>query len=423
MKSNLKIGFASFFTDKKNIILLLIFLVFLFLRFYKFEELNPFGWDQVDNAWAAKNIIVDHNFPLVGMVAKGNSGFYIGPAYYYFISSVYYLTNLDPIASGIIAGITSIFSFIVLYVIAKKLFNFQVAVFALFINTLSIYSITFDRIQWPVNFIAPLSLIVFFALYKVMLGKEKYLILLAMSLGFFIHIHFTAIFFPICVLLSIPFISWNRNFIKYGLISLFLFVLWLFPNIIHDLNSKGNSSRNLSSYIGTYYHGFHITRVMQLANDAFIELEGILYFKIIKFAKFLILPFFFVIYFFQNKKNKSYKLLYLFAVWFIVPWFIFSVYNGEISNYYFSSTRFIGILALAYILFWVFSFKNTIVKLFVVFLILLYGYFNLLAFKDYRNENILQHKQTVMEKIKRGEVVPFTQGNPDSFLYYIYTRD
>lgn len=40
------------------------------------EVLNPFGWDQVDNAWAAQNMIVNHKFPLLGMVAKQNSGIY-----------------------------------------------------------------------------------------------------------------------------------------------------------------------------------------------------------------------------------------------------------------------------------------------------------------------------------------------------------
>ena len=38
--------------------------------------------------------------------------FLLRPLYYYFAAFIYLLTNLDPIASGIIAGITSIFSFI-----------------------------------------------------------------------------------------------------------------------------------------------------------------------------------------------------------------------------------------------------------------------------------------------------------------------
>ena len=53
------------------------------------DQKNPFGYDQVDNAWAAKNIIINHWYPLVGMVAKANSGIYIGPVYYYLIAVFY----------------------------------------------------------------------------------------------------------------------------------------------------------------------------------------------------------------------------------------------------------------------------------------------------------------------------------------------
>src|SRR6266568_2669914 len=113
--------------NRKWIILFLIFGLELFLRFYQIEERNPFGSDQVDNAWAAKNLIVNHRVPLVGMVAKGNSGFYIGPVYYYLISIVYWLTNLDPIASGIFAGITGIFTFWVIFFVTRKLFSFSTA--------------------------------------------------------------------------------------------------------------------------------------------------------------------------------------------------------------------------------------------------------------------------------------------------------
>jgi len=90
----------------------------------------PFGWDQVDNAWAAKNLIVDHRIPLVGMVAKHNTGFFIGPVYYYLVAFFYWITNLNPIASQYIALTTSVFTFFVIFFITKKLFNFKVALVA-----------------------------------------------------------------------------------------------------------------------------------------------------------------------------------------------------------------------------------------------------------------------------------------------------
>jgi len=192
---------------KRHKVLVFVFIIFLFelfLRFYQLDQRNPFGYDQTDNAWAAKDILINHNLPLVGMVAKGNSGIYIGPIYYYLISIFYYLTNLNPIASALFAGVTSIFTFWILFYFVKKLINTETAVIAVIINTFCLSAIMFDRVQWPVDFIPSISLIIFYLLYKVLIGDVKKLIWLALAIGFMFSIHFTAVFFPIIVLLSLP---------------------------------------------------------------------------------------------------------------------------------------------------------------------------------------------------------------------------
>lgn len=422
MVNKIQKSLIIFFTNKRNLIVIFILLIHIFLRFYEFEKLNPFGWDQLNNSWLAKDVIVDNKYPLLGMVAKGNTGFYIGPAYYYYIVPFYFFTNLDPVASGIIAGVTSIFSFFVLYYIARKLFSYEVAIIALLIHTFSIYIITFDRTQWPVNFVAPISLIIFYTLYKVMQGNAKYLIPLSLALGFSFHSHFTAVFFPFYILLSMPFFKWNKQFLVYIPLSFFIFILWLIPNILSDILNKGNSSKNLTSYINTYYHGLHFTRVIQVSQDAFIEIEAIIQFKILKFFKFLLLPVFSFVYYFQKPSTDRLKLIYLFGIWFMVPWIVFSVYKGEISNYYFSVTRFLAIIAISYLLFFMFSLKYIFLKVVVVAMLLIYITFNIIAFKDYKNIGITHYKNITQEKIKKGESIHFMEGNPESYLYYIYTR-
>lgn len=152
-----------------------------------------------------KNIIVSHAFPLVGFQAKVNSGIYIGPYYYYLIAIVYFLTNLNPIASGITAGITSIFTFLTLFYISKKLFSVNVALISVFLNTVSVFAINFDRGQGPVNFMPSIALIIFFSLYKILTGYPKFILLFALAFGFSLHIHVTAIYFPLIILLSLPF--------------------------------------------------------------------------------------------------------------------------------------------------------------------------------------------------------------------------
>jgi 4-amino-4-deoxy-L-arabinose transferase-like glycosyltransferase len=178
----------------KAIFLLLIFL-FLFLRFFELEERMQFTWDQVENAWMMKNILIDGKLPLQGMVAKGNTGFYIGPGYYYLLAPFYKIFELDPVAGAYFAGTVSFITWLVLIVVAKRLFNNQTALLAGFLYAITQYIIGFDRIAWPVVFIPLISIAIFYFLWQVTQGNNKAFLFLALFQGFAFHFHFTAIFF------------------------------------------------------------------------------------------------------------------------------------------------------------------------------------------------------------------------------------
>lgn len=407
------------YKNKLTVTVLVIFCFELFLRFYQIYEKNPFGYDQVDNAWAAKNIIVNHSFPLVGMVAKANSGVYIGPAYYYLISPFYFLTGLNPIASGVIAGFTSIFSFWVIYYVTRKLFGLEVALIALVINTFSFDVIYyFDRIQWPVNFIPGLSLLIFYFLYKSITGDVKKIIPLGLAMGFMFHVHFTAIFFPIIILLTIPFFKRTKDVFKYYLISGLIFLLCLVPQIINIFLTRSSSGN--ASYFAQNYHGFHIRRAIQIIGDAFIQFDHFLHFDILKKIK-LVIPLFFFITYFKKKglKNKG-KFMYLIALWFLVPWVIFTTYSGEISDYYFSVNRYLALIVLSYLIFMAWSYKSKIVKIFVGGSIATYSIYNFVIFFPYHHVSLKDRTPEILRAVEQGRRIEFTQGAPESYLFYYY---
>jgi len=421
MKKRIKKYIKSLQNNKALLVVFGIFLLEIFLRFYQIDQKNPFGYDQVDNAWAAKNIIVNHWFPLVGMVAKGNSGIYIGPFYYYLISLFYLLTNLNPIVSGIIAGLTSIFTFWVLYVVTRKLVNKEVATITVFINTVLFLGITFDRVQWPVNFIPSVSLIIFYLLFKILMGDVKKLLLLAIVTGLAFSVHFTAIFFPLIIILSLPLFPRTKQTLKYVLLSLPLFLVWLIPNVIYQIQQSANSV--VGSYLGTYFHGFHLRRVFQLTGDALIQFNPYLFFQYLIPLKFFILPIFFIVFLYKSISKPKLILTYLILLWFIVPWFIFATYSGEISDYYFSINRFIALIIVAYFFGRIWMIKNVIPKIVVIVVLLYVAMINLQTFLNYQDGGSLSAREpNVIKTINQGGQIGFTQGDPNSYLYYYFMR-
>lgn len=409
---------------KTKIWLIIVFLLLslhVFLRFSDMEIKNPFAWDQVRDAWVSLDMIENNKYPLLGMVAKQNTGIYLGPAYYYFIAPFYYFKNLDPGASGIIAGVTSIITFLGLFFLVKHTFSLRIALFAILINTIVMASIGFDRIQWSVAFFPLVSLAIFYALFKVISGDSKYIIFLSIFLGLSFQLHFTAVFFPIIILFSLPLFPRNKITVKYVLVSIPLFLIWFLPNFIAELQTKNVHTGNLLIYIGTYYHGFHLTRFLQLAPDAFIQFEPFL-FPVIKVLKYAILPIFFFIYIYQ-KNNKSKVFCYLVFLWFLVPWIIFSTYKGEISDYYFSINRYIVIAIIAYLLNFMFEQKHILTRGFLIAALSVYAYINMANFFAYHADGGLKQKrENVAKAIREGKIINFTEGDPESYIYYIYTK-
>lgn len=409
----------------KNKFLISIFIIFLFelfTRFYKMDVQNPFGYDQVDNAWAAKNLIVNHQFPLVGMVAKADSGIYIGPAYYYIVALFYWLFNLNIIASPVLAGITSIFTFWTIYYCVKKLLNDKVALIAVLINTFNINAIIyFDKIQWPVAPLPAISLIIFYLLFRVISGEVKKILLLAIFVGIAFNLHFTAIFFPIIIILSLPFFPRTKEMLKYIILGIPLFLIWIVPNLIGLIINKYAVATG-SGYISTYYHGFHLKRMIQLAGDAIIQFDPYLFFQNIKIFKFILLPLFFILYFKNNLSSGKIKFLYLVALWYLIPWLVFTTYSGEISDYYFIISRYITLMVISYMLFLIWNLRFVVTKLIIAAVLILYCSYNFINFLPYNDQNLKKNISFVQQVVAANQRVEFQVGVPQSYLYYYYMR-
>lgn len=410
-------------SDKRWLLFILLFGFHLFFRFYQLEERMLFNWDQTDNAWTAKDLIIDHKIPLLGMVAKLNSGFNIGPLYYYYASFFYWIFDLNPIASPVIAGVTSLIGFFILFYVTKKVFNFNIALIALFINTFSYFIISSERDQWPVGFIVPVSLLIFYCIYNIIVKKKsKFILLLAIFLGLSLHIHFTSVFYIPIVLLTLPFFPRSFQTIRYILFSIPLFILFLIPNLIIEFTEENKKATNMITYLNTYFHGLHLRRVIQLSHDALIEFDLIFRIKQISFLQYVFFPLFLIVYYLREKVSEKYLVLYMCAIWIGIPWFVLSLYSGEISNYYFFGTRPIVLMVLAYLTYSLMASRYLILRIAVITFWAYFAVVNTKEFMAYRTIDFQKVKRFTIEKYHKGEAIEPYQNIPESYLYYIYTR-
>lgn len=397
-----------------------LFLIFIFLRFYKLGDRLQFTWDQVQNSWVMKNMIVDHKMPLEGMVAKLNTGFHIGPAYFYLLAPFYWVFGLDPIAGGVFAGSVAIVSVVILFIVLLRLSDLETAVMWLGIYTFSYHTIVQDRIAWPVIFIPVTSGLIFFSLYRVVSGKIHYLPLLATVLGFSLHVHFTSIFYFVITLLCLPFIVRYKKFWKYFLVSLPFFFIWTIPFIVAGLGNKFSSGSSILSYLQGNYQGFHLVRVFQLIGDALIEFQSVVRIPAFNYIKYFIFPLFIILYLNKNRTREGLLFCYLLSLWLLVPLILLSAYKGEISDYYFALTRPLVVAVYAYITVECIKMRYMWLTILLGMFWLYFVFYNVHDFSAINDTGYLKERSYVRNYVKIAGYIGFSEGDPDSYLYYVY---
>ncbi len=408
---------------KVQILFLILLILHIFLRGYNLFQKASLQWDQVDSAWAAKSIIVDKHFLINGPVAKGNSGIYMGPLYFYAISIFYFFTNLDPIASPLFQFSLSIINLAVLFFVTKKLFGTKTAFVAGILNTFSSTVMNSDRTQSAYYLIVTISYLIFFALYKVLSGKIKYIRLLAIFTALSFHVDFTSIFYPILILFALPFFPRNRKTLKEILISIPLFLVFFIPSILMYLINNRSVSNSFTNLFQNSYHGLHLVRILQISHDAFISFEQILEIGFLRSFVFFIPVIFAAVYYFKSPKKQSLLLIYLIGLWTFIPWIILSTYSGELTNYYFSLPMDLVIAILSYLLLFLFQQKNILYKIIPIIFLVFYIKNGIQLFVSAPGGNLLPDEESVRQSIANKQIILYKDHDPISYIYYVYTKN
>jgi 4-amino-4-deoxy-L-arabinose transferase-like glycosyltransferase len=395
----------------------------LYLRFYGIESYpdKAFGWDQARDAWKVRDI-------LKGMLVldgpkTGIGNMHLGPLYFYFLAPFFAFTKLDPIASIYFTIAVNIVTFIILYLVTKKFFSEKAAIFAVFLYSTSNYIIKQNQIPWNVSLVPVTSILLFYTLFRIRTGGRKYwYIVLGILTGLFFHLHFTAVFLPPIILLSL--FPYGKNIKNFLLLcgSFAIAAFFLIPTLIFDLKSSHGEFYKYSDFIKHYTHGFHLRFFLLRLTDAFVQFKLIIFFSLGNILQYVI-PFLFgfVLLFEKDKTKKIIGLLML--PWFLIPLLFFTIYAGPISDYYFLVQAPLVIFVLIYL-------QQKLLKKFPYLLLPLFLFWTFYAYANTKEfwikptgGGLDKQKQEAAERVRSGNPILFNEGEIKSYLYVIWTED
>lgn len=393
-----KTSFLKQYFKREYILLLIIFLAFVFTRFYNLDKRIIFGWDQEQFTTQIREIIINHNFTLLGPRVNNDLGFFLAPYLTYFLVPFYLLTNLHPFALTYWTIIVNIIFFVVSFITVKRIFSTNHALWFLAWWTLHSLAQIYDTTPWWPQIIPLGVMITLLTLSYLKDNANRWYLWIVLGLiqGIFCNMHFQFVFIFFFTSLYICFIHRkNKNFWKYFVFYLGSFLITFTPLIIFDLRNnflnihlflnfftKGTDSaaRNVLSWIpvfGNFIQPFTYIPDSLTALCFFIIITQLIYYL--------------------YKKNKDLKVWYksIFIIWILMA-VCFSIYGKRPSEYYFMfSLPFIFIVIIDFL----FKLNQ---KIFMYIFFIFFIMFNMLSLKKNMEQNYggLYYKEAVVKYIK-----------------------
>lgn len=236
--------FNKYIFSKKTACLLLLVITFV-LRIIRIEDLFYFTYDEEVPALVARRLILWHHIPLIGGVTP--FGFHLGPYFYWFYSAVLFLGRMNPLSWGYASAAISILTTFLIYKVGNAFGNKKLAITAATLWTFSFLANVYDRHLWALFWGPLFSLVIIYALYMIIIGKQKYTYVLGVSFALLIHADLS--YLVLLLLTLIVWIKFKLPINKKTIISSSFILFSLLPLIFFDLRHDFSNTKPVLNFI------------------------------------------------------------------------------------------------------------------------------------------------------------------------------
>ena len=386
----------------KNLPLILILLLGVFLRTYKALELFAYAHDQDLAAWIVRDIIFNKHIRLIGQETS-TQGIFIGSLYYYLQVPFYLISKMQPPGLIIIATLLGIFTILSFYFVFLKTFNKKIAgLIAAFIYSVSFFCVMNDRGTVPTT---PVFLWTVWYLYGLVMllrkNQRNGFILIGTLSALIWHINFSLAILLILIPLAI-YLSGVKVNLKRLLPGLLLFAILSLPLFVFEFKHGYIQSKALiNSFIND--QGSSLTLIQQSRKVIYIfEMlisnivwwPGKLYYFLIP-----LVILFASIYIYIRKKIPG-QIFWLFVCWSIPVLVFFSFYSKIVSEYYLNGIIVAWIGLITSVVLVLYTYKKT--RIFAIIALTVFAFINITKILKYSdNKDGYIYRRVLVAEIRR----------------------
>lgn len=219
-----------FFTST-NLFALFIFSASLFINTYRQNQLMLLIGDGARDFLAARDMILTHTIPLVG-IPSSVTWLHQGPISVYGIGLSFFVSNFNPVAPGIFFGLLGAFTTVLLFKLVNDYFGEKTAMISTALFATSPMVVVNARMPYHTSLI-PLFTVIFFLILLKALHNQKYIPALFLAFGLLLQVELSNI-----VVLAITgclfFVYKVRISKKIGILSTIALFVGVLPFILYE---------------------------------------------------------------------------------------------------------------------------------------------------------------------------------------------
>ena len=160
----------------RKLILLLIFTVAVFIRFYNYPNRITFGPEQAISLINSGHMVTE-KFTLLGnqnLLRKTASGhsLFAGALFNYSLIPFLLLFKFDPYPITVVFTLLNLFSGVIIYHLTKKMTDTTTAIFAFFLFMFSSFAVYFSMFIWNQNFMFLFGILSLYLIYSFRKNKK-----------------------------------------------------------------------------------------------------------------------------------------------------------------------------------------------------------------------------------------------------------
>lgn len=219
----------------KSMLLISVLLISSFLNLYRLNDLMLFFGDAARDYLAARDMVLSGVLPLVG-IPSSVVWLHQGPLSIYLIGLSFILSNFNPIAPAILYAVLGVLGTYLVYKLGVLYFNPSVGLVAALFYATSPLIVINARMPYHTSSIPVIASLFFILLYKVISGNKKYLFILFFVYGLLLQVELSNIIL-VLIIFFLYIVNHKKINLKNVLVSIFGFMLGIFPFIIYDFKN------------------------------------------------------------------------------------------------------------------------------------------------------------------------------------------